>query len=231
MRPLALSPRLLACANYLRRGEILADIGTDHAHLPIFAVQAGICPRAFASDLREGPLRRARENVAAHGLEGSIALTLCDGIAPEVKSAAGDLVIAGMGGEAIAAILARAMPFRPEQQLILQPQTKAERLRAFLGESGFAIAEEAACEGAGKVYAVMSAYFTGKRAALDPVFCAVGRIRADAPAGRMYIEKVLARARKKLGGLRLGAAPRGEIDAAEALVQGIEMRLSSGAAQ
>ena len=50
-----LDPRLLCVAKHIRRGSVLADIGTDHAHLPVYLVERGVCPRAIASDLRPGP--------------------------------------------------------------------------------------------------------------------------------------------------------------------------------
>ena len=56
-RPLC--PRLQMVADFVRDGAAVADIGTDHAYLPVALVLSGKCPRAVVSDLREMPLENA----------------------------------------------------------------------------------------------------------------------------------------------------------------------------
>ena len=68
--------RLLCCAEMVRKGSIAADIGSDHAYLPIYLVKQGICPSAIASDINEGPVKRARLNVAVSGLSKKITVWL-----------------------------------------------------------------------------------------------------------------------------------------------------------
>ncbi len=58
-----LSIRLQAVADFVTPGSVVADIGTDHGFLPIYLVEKGICPRAVAMDIRQGPLERAREHI------------------------------------------------------------------------------------------------------------------------------------------------------------------------
>ena len=100
-----LDPRLLCVAKHIRRGSVLADIGTDHARLPVYLVEQGICPRAIASDLRRGPAEAARKTIRAAGLSETIEVRLGDGLTTVAAGEAGDIAIAGMGGETIAAIL------------------------------------------------------------------------------------------------------------------------------
>ncbi|MBQ5823530.1 MAG: SAM-dependent methyltransferase [Clostridia bacterium] len=71
-----LSPRLKAAADFVRCGKKIADIGTDHAHLPIYLVENGIAPCAVASDVRPGPIANAKINVEQAGLENKISLRL-----------------------------------------------------------------------------------------------------------------------------------------------------------
>ena len=59
-----LTPRLRAIAEQVPQGARLADIGTDHGYLPVWLLLAGQIDRAIAADLREGPLKRARETAA-----------------------------------------------------------------------------------------------------------------------------------------------------------------------
>jgi tRNA (adenine22-N1)-methyltransferase len=81
MNPIALSKRMHKIVEFIPNCASLADIGTDHAFIPIHAVQIGRVQRAIAADLRSGPLQKARENVRKHGLTGSIELRLGDGLA------------------------------------------------------------------------------------------------------------------------------------------------------
>ena len=147
-RPL-LSPRLRMVADLVPPGARLADVGTDHAYLPAALILEGKIPFAIAADLRRGPLDRARATVRELGLGRKVAFRLCDGlrgISPEEMDAA---VIAGMGGETIAQILAAA-PWTRERDvpLVLQPMSSMPDLRAWLGENGYRILrEELAREG------------------------------------------------------------------------------------
>ena len=55
--------RLLMVANMIPKCECMADIGTDHALLPIYLVLNGKCNRAIASDVKIGPLQSAEKNI------------------------------------------------------------------------------------------------------------------------------------------------------------------------
>ena len=133
-----LSPRLQGVAEMIPEGARLADVGTDHAYLPAWLLQNGRIPSAIASDVREGPLSRARATARACGCFERMSFRLCDGlsgIAPEEVDA---LVIAGMGGETIANIL-EAAPWVKEKDfpIILQPMSTQAELRGWLWRNGF----------------------------------------------------------------------------------------------
>lgn len=157
MRDFTLSPRLRLLADWVPPGARLADVGTDHAYLPVWLRLHGRAASAIACDLREGPLARARETGRAWGADG-IDYRLGDGLAVVSPEEADTIVIAGMGGENIAAILARA-PWAADGRhtLLLQPQSRAEVLRAFLAENGYAIRREALVKDRGTIYPVMEA--------------------------------------------------------------------------
>lgn len=105
MRPVELSPRLLAIAHQVPLGARFADIGTDHARLPVWLLEHGRIPSAIAADLKEGPLSRARQTAARHNLTERISFRLGDGLTPLGPEEADAVAIAGMGGETIASIL------------------------------------------------------------------------------------------------------------------------------
>lgn len=56
-------------ASMVTTGGILADIGTDHAYVPIALVQRQKIKGAIAMDINEGPLARAQEHIRAARLE------------------------------------------------------------------------------------------------------------------------------------------------------------------
>ena len=155
MRQLELSPRLQLLADWVPQGARLADVGTDHAYLPVWLTLHGRVTSAIASDLRKGPLERARETGRTYGAEG-IDYRLGDGLAFIRPEEADTIVIAGMGGENIASILAAA-PWTADGQhtLLLSPHTKAEELRLFLMDHGYAIRREALVRDRGTLYPVM----------------------------------------------------------------------------
>lgn len=155
-RELELTPRLRRLADWVPSGARLADIGTDHGHLPVWLMLRRQVRAAIAADLRSGPLSRAKETAAAYGV--MLEFRLCDGLMEIGPEECDTIVIAGMGGENIASILSAA-PWTADGRhtLLLQPQTRAEKLRSFLMEYGFQITREALVRDRGTIYPVLEA--------------------------------------------------------------------------
>ena len=128
-RQLELTPRLQLLADWVPQGAKLADVGTDHAFLPVWLRLHGRVVSAIASDLRKLPLERAKETGRTFGANG-IEYRLCNGLADIRPDEVDTSAIAGMGGETIAAIL-DAAPWACDgsHMLLLQPMTHAEDLR------------------------------------------------------------------------------------------------------
>ena len=160
-----LRARLTAVRNAVRRGSVAADVGTDHAHLPIALCLAEICPRVIASDVRDGPIASARENICRYGLQDRITVVKTDGLHGIEQYDPDDILISGMGGELIVRILSEA-PFTRQsgKRLVLQPQTHAELVRAYLLEAGFRILSEAVAQDDGdRLYQIITAEYDGIR--------------------------------------------------------------------
>ena len=170
-----LSLRLSAAAEMVREGSVVADVGTDHAYLPIYLCQTGRAVRAVASDVNEGPIARARENIAARGLSDRIDTLLCDGLCGIEPYRPTDILILGMGGELIVRILSDA-PFVRDRsvRLILQPMTHPEAVRAYLCQNGYAIVEERLIDEE-KIYQILCAEYTGAQEEYTPLELLVGR--------------------------------------------------------
>lgn len=198
---MTMSKRLSAVAAAVRRGSRVADIGTDHAYLPVYLVKNGICPTAIAADIRSGPAAAARRTVEAAGLADRIAVRLGDGLAPVAADEADDIVIAGMGGENIAAILAAAPWIKaPHYRLILQPMSKAEVLHAYLLQNGFAITAEETVTEDGHLYIWLTAVYTAAPPVCDAFLHWRGAFAV--PDGRPYWAKTATHLEKHADGCR-----------------------------
>ncbi len=156
-KQLELSPRLALLASWVPRGTALADVGTDHGYLPVWLRLHGRVRFAIASDLRKGPLERAKNTGRTYGAD-SIDYRLCSGLADIAPEEVETIVIAGMGGENIASIL-KAAPWTAGSgcTLLLQPQTHAEDLRRFLMDHSYVIHREALVYDRGTIYPVIEA--------------------------------------------------------------------------
>lgn len=152
---LTLTSRLQLLADWVPQGAAFADVGTDHAYLPVWLVINGRVSHAIASDLRKGPLERAKMTGRTYGAEG-IDYRLGNGLETVQPHEADAIAIAGMGGENIASILTAA-PWTADGKhiLLLAPHTKAELLRRYLMENGYAILREALVRDRGTLYPVM----------------------------------------------------------------------------
>ena len=159
-----LSKRLQAVADLVTAGYRVADIGTDHAYIPIFLLASGKISGAVAMDVNEGPLERARCHVAENGLSEKISLRLSDGLAGLRPGEAESVVIAGMGGGLIIRILTEgAGALEHVKECVLQPQSEIEKVRAFLLEEGFLFIKEDMVEEDGKYYPMMKMAPPGRR--------------------------------------------------------------------
>ena len=186
-----LDKRLQAVASFVRPGSRVADIGTDHAYLPVWLVRQGICPAAIASDLNAGPLRTARGTVETAGLADRIALRLGNGLDTVHPGEVEDIVIAGMGGETIASIL-DAAPWVKDSGLrvILQPMTRAEDLRRWLLYNGFTVDRERYIQDGRRRYIVLLARYTDSMPPDDDLSVYAGFFSAE--EGRPYREQMAA---------------------------------------
>lgn len=198
----SLSKRLYTAQTLIPKGVRVADIGTDHGHLPISLIKSGICERVIACDIREKPLENARQNIEKTKTEG-IELRLGDGLAPVSPDEVDCIVIAGMGGEVIAGILGAAEWTKNENiTLILQPMTSADALRKYLSENLFEIESETAVFDAGKLYTVIKTAYSGKAQPTDEAFYRIGKLDPADPTAEQYIKKQLGIVKKCVADLR-----------------------------
>lgn len=153
-----MSKRIEKIASYVKNGIGVADVGTDHAYLPILLAQRGYIGNIFATDINSGPLKKAENDILRAGLEEKITLLLCDGLDACMPELIDTIVIAGMGGDTIVAILDKAeWCSREDITLILQPVTKPEILRYWLVNNDFYISSDDYIEDNGIIYQIICA--------------------------------------------------------------------------
>ena len=209
MRNMELSPRLRSVAELVPQGAGFADVGTDHAYLPVWLLQRGVIRRAVASDLRRGPLERARLTAEKYGLTDRMDFRLCDGLSGIRPEEADTVAIAGMGGETIAAILSAASWVREAGcPLILQPMSAQPFLRRWLQANGYAVEREVLAREGETLYTIFLAK-AGPTPPLTPAEAWAGRqSREEAdPLRGAYLDKLIRRAERAWEGLRRSTRP------------------------
>ena len=151
-----LSGRLKMVASLVTEGSRVADLGTDHAYIPIFLVLEGKSPSAIAMDVKQGPLQRAEEHIKEAGLADTVSVRLSDGLQNLGINEADAAVLAGMGGTLMIRILQNHWETTVSlKECILQPQSEVAAVRAFLLEKGFSFLEEEMVYEDGKYYPMM----------------------------------------------------------------------------
>ena len=121
--------------------EVHADIGSDHAHLPIRLLREGRASRAVVVELNPGPLALARRNAARAGLTHRLEVRAGDGFAPLVPGEVDSASLTGMGAGTVAGILRRAGDRLPPT-LIVQPNDSPRPLRIWAHEDGYHLTAE-----------------------------------------------------------------------------------------
>ncbi len=200
-----LAKRLAAVAAYVPAGSVTADIGADHAFLPIYLVKTGRCPRVIATELRSGPFQAAKRQVAAHKLGDKIDLRLGDGLQVLKPAEAQVLVLAGMGGNTIREILAAAPEvLRTVQMLVLQPQADPGDLRVWLAANGWKIDDEQLVAEGGRIYVVIAAV-QGHEPVQDHLLLELGPrlVEKKDPLLGKYLQIIAGRYERALAGMRV----------------------------
>jgi tRNA A22 N-methylase len=167
-----LSRRLEAVLELVRPCAVVADVGTDHALLPVAAVRRGIVERAVAVDLREAPLCGARAHIEQSGVAEQVLAVRGDGLLALRDVEVQAVVMAGMSGDSMLRLLAAA----PEalarlEQLILQPNQNVGAIRVWALRNGWHLRDERMLEERGRHF-VVCAFAPGRGE--DPAYAVPG---------------------------------------------------------
>ncbi|OPX88533.1 MAG: tRNA (adenine(22)-N(1))-methyltransferase [Pelotomaculum sp. PtaB.Bin104] len=190
-----LNRRLACLAALVPPGCIAADIGTDHAYLPIYLVEKDVCRVVIATDIKDGPFRTAAGKIKEHQVEDRVILRQGDGLKVLNPLEADVLVLAGMGGNTIREILS-ASPhiLSGAKRMLLQPMADAADLRFWLCDNGWRIADEQLVEEDGRVYLIIVAE-PGREVTTDPIHLELGPrlLEKKDPLLKGYLEKIISK--------------------------------------
>lgn len=216
-------------AGLVRDGRPLADIGTDHAYLPVFLLQEGRIPHAAACDVREGPLQNAASTVDAEEVSDQVELLLCSGFEhPRLRDYT-DFSMAGMGGNLMVDLMAVA-PFLQAEgiHLALQPQSHAEDVRDYLFRNGFSILRETATRDNERVYIAMEVAYTGEKTDATLSDCYLGKLpESNAPERFDHFRDVLRRLTARHDALLAYPESREECELLEPVIRDVQAVLDT----
>lgn len=194
-----LGRRLEVCAQKVRHGRKIVDVGTDHAYLPIWLAKKGFISQAIALDVNESPLRSAKKNIEKYHVQDTVTTVLSDGLKQITSSQADDIIIAGMGGDLVIQIISQTPWLKdPRKRLILQPMSCENKVREYLNLEGFSNLDETALECDGKVYVVIVCTYTNSAPDKNILYPYVGKL-LDNPSAitYKYLNRVLKHLRNK----------------------------------
>ena len=135
-----ISNRLLQIAMLIERNKVVFDVGSDHALLPSFLVENGICDKVYAGEIALGPLENVKQAIKRNGLEGRVIPVFSDGLS-KAPDDVDIVVIAGMGFHTIKHVLESCDVSR-YQYFLVQSNTDVDELRRYISEKGYTIEDE-----------------------------------------------------------------------------------------
>lgn len=154
-----LSFRLNKIAEKVTQNSIIADIGTDHAYIPIFLYKNNKIKSAIACDISKGSLQKAKDNIFKHNLQENIQTRLGNGLEKiTIQDNIDTIIIAGMGGMLMIDILKKGYNIvESAKELILQPQKDIDKVREYLHKNNLKIIDDEMLKDDGKYYTIIKA--------------------------------------------------------------------------
>ena len=211
---LPISNRLLACAEFIRPNDVVADVGCDHGYLGIHLLTKGIAKRVIASDINDGPLQSAQLNARKYGVQDKMSFHLCPGV-HDVPRDFDVMVCAGMGADTMVSILEDAPWLKSDRyRLVLQCQSKTPLLRRYLSENGWYIAKESVLKDGRFLYTVMEVLWSPEmpRLTVGGWHISPALLENLTPEAKEYCGRIL-------DGLRLALSHRDDPEKRQALTE------------
>ena len=137
-----INDRLRKIGDLVESNSVCLDVGCDHALLDIYLVKRNKNIKAIASDIAEGPLEQAKNNIKREKLDGNIEVRLGDGLNTYTDNI-DTIIISGMGGRNIIGICkANPKVLKKVKTFIISPNNYQEDVKRYLCKNGFYIENE-----------------------------------------------------------------------------------------
>ena len=206
---LKLPARLRVIAGFIEKGAAVADIGTDHGYLPVYLAQNGLARSIIASDISTGSLKSAHRSADKYGVADKITFVVAPGLSGINKADVDTVVISGLGGESIAEILKDSTWIKHSgARLILQPQSKLNKLCCFLRDNDYSIHDARLASDSGRFYVVILAGGGKSDSILEPeIELLTWLMFKKDPHITDYLNVLIAKTRRTLDGKEKSGAP------------------------
>lgn len=198
-----LRPRLKRIAELVPTCKTAADIGTDHAYIPVQLILSDKAESVIASDIKKGPVNRAKTTVEKYGLERKIDIRLGAGLSTVAPNEADVIIIAGMGGILISDILKESQDtVRTARLLILQPMTAVYELREYLSQNNYSVENEYLIQEEDKIYNIIVVKTSGNCPyTLKELYLGKGLEKTSPQLYELYHQRVVTKLKKRANGL------------------------------
>ena len=152
-----ISQRLRIVGDFVTQ-KTVADIGTDHAYIPIYLHKKGNVEKVIACDINEKPLQKAQQNIKLHHAENKIITRLGNGLQPLQPYEVDSIVISGMGGMLMIELMEQSQNIiKTVKEVVLCPHLDVSSVRKYLHNIGYAIADEKMIQECGNFYTILRA--------------------------------------------------------------------------
>lgn len=150
-----INDRLKKIGDLVDTNSLCLDIGCDHALLDVYLVKIKKQKYAIASDIAEGPLKKAKENINKYQVQDKVELRLGDGLSTytdEIDTA----IASGIGGRTIIGIFKNNLKVTKKlKQIIISPNNYQMDVRKFFTRVGFYIEDEELVKDGKYIYQIM----------------------------------------------------------------------------
>ncbi len=209
-----LKPRLAGVASFIPSGSVVADIGTDHAYLPVHLVTEKACPRVIAVEKSVKNAKKAKETVTLFNLGYKVDVRTGDGLlALKEQDGVEVVVLAGMGGLSICRILTAAgEDLRRYRRIVLQPMGNLPLVRRWLFAHGFSFSCEKLVLEKGHFYEIIAAE-KGNEIISEPIYLELGPdlLRGKDPLVIPWLEEKIKHYEEILQGLGMARCGKEDI--------------------
>lgn len=186
-----INERLERIGDLVEANSFCLDVGCDHALLDIYLVKKNKNIKAIASDIAEGPLEQAKQNIIRENLENEIETRLGPGL-KTYSEGIDTIIISGMGGRNIIGICKDSPKvLKKINTLIISPNNYQEDVKRYLCKNGFYVENEEFVRDKKFIYQIIifkkgKKKYTNKEYFFGPVF-----LIKKGPLFREYYEREL----------------------------------------